>query len=144
MLIESPGVHKEYLSRDPATGLWLDSNPLSPLCRSYLPAHMEDQDVADQVNCLLDIAFNMEATTDLDTQKKARRLRSHTRNSWRSALKAEAAELSARGRYPVRWRDLRVDTGPGGYAVKSSIQHIHNHVMMRYDIAGPRRITGDW
>jgi len=144
MLVESPSVHKEYLSRDPATGLWLDSNPLSPFCRSYLPIHMENQDMAEQVNCLLDIAFSMGVMPDPDTQKMGRRLRSQTRNSWRSALKVEATELSKRGRFPVRWRDLRMDTGPNGYVVRASVQHIHNRVMMRYDITGRRGITGEW
>jgi len=142
--MSSKSLEDSRLSIDTTTGCYTSTDYLDSFCKSYLPAHMADEDIADQVNCLLDVSAGMEIMPDAETQRLARRIKSRSRNAWRSALKAEAAELSARGRYPVRWRDLRVDTGPGGYAVRSSIQHIHNHVMMRYDIAGPRRITGDW
>lgn len=130
------------LSYDPEWGCWSSSEIWNSLCKEFLPT--EELDVAEQVNYLLDVAFDLETDPDIEEQQKGRRLRTAARHAWRKALKIEAAELSDGGRFPVRWRDLRVDTGPGGYAVKSSIQEIQNRVMLRYDIAGPRNITGAW
>ena len=135
---------KLSLSYDPQWGCFTSTEIFNPLCMEFLPIELEDADICDKVNHLLDKAFDLEVSIDPEIQQKGRSLRTATRHAWRNALKAEAAELSCSGRYPVRWRDLRVDTGPGGYAVKTSIRDILNCVMLRYDIAGPRRISGAW
>mgnify|MGYP003981353205 CR=1 FL=1 len=133
-----------FLSDDPEWGCFSSSELFNELCKEHLPLNLEDLDICDQINHLLDRSFELELSADPEIRQSGRRLRTAARHAWRKALKIEAAELGCSGRYPVRWRDLRVDTGPGGYAIKSSIQEIQNHVMLRYDIAGPRRITGNW
>ncbi len=115
---------------------------LTGFARSYLPLHMDAADAPDKINHLLDMSFEMKVSPNEATQREGRRLASEARHSWRFVLKEEAEQLQQNHGIPVRWQDLRADMPVGGYVARASASETHSRIMLRYDIAGPRGITG--
>lgn len=115
---------------------------LTGFARSYLPLHMDAADAPDKINHLLDMSFEMKVSPNEATQREGRRLASEARHSWRFVLKEEAEQLQQNHGIPVRWTDLRADMPVGGYVARASASETDSRIMLRYDIAGPRGITG--